>query len=178
MKMAKVLDIEDWFVHADQVNFKDIDYDYHKTVNKGHGRIEIRECWVIADPVAFDYIRHYEGWADLNAIVRVQRERRIQDKIQQETAYFITSLLPDAPKILQATRQHWAVENNLHWVMDVTFREDDSRIRKGNSPQNMSVLRNMALNILKQDRSKGSLRQKRYKAALDDRFLLKLLSQI
>jgi predicted transposase YbfD/YdcC len=171
-------DIEDWFVHADQVNFKDIDYDYHKTVNKGHGRIEIRECWVIADPVAFDYIRHYEGWADLNAIVRVQRERRIQDKIQQETAYFITSLLPDAPKILQATRQHWAVENNLHWVMDVTFREDDSRIRKGNSPQNMSVLRNMALNILKQDRSKGSLRQKRYKAALDDRFLLKLLSQI
>jgi predicted transposase YbfD/YdcC len=171
-------DIEDWFTHADQVNFEEMNHDYHKTVNKGHGRLEIRECWVIADPVAFEYIRHYEGWADLNAIIRVRRERRLHDKVQQETAYFISSLPPDARKILHATRQHWAIENSLHWVMDVTFGEDASRIRKGNSPQNMIVLRNIALNILKQDTSKGSLRQKRYKAALDDRFLLKLLAQI
>lgn len=171
-------DIEDWFAYADKVSFKDIAHDYHKQVNKGHGRLEIRECWVIADPIAFEYIRHYEGWADLNAIVRVKRERRLADKVQQETAYYISSLEADAQKILQATRHHWSIENSLHWVMDVTFREDDMRIRKGNSSQNMVVLRHIALNILKKDKSKGSLKQKRYKATLDDTFLLKLLEQV
>ena len=147
-------------------------------MNKGHGRIEMRECWVIADPVIFEYIRHYEGWADLNAIIRIRRERRLKDKTQQEVAYYITSLPPDAQSILDATRKHWSIENSLHWVMDVTFREDDMRIRKGNSSQNMIVLRNIALNILKNDTSKGSLRQKRYKATLNDTFLLKLLEQV
>jgi predicted transposase YbfD/YdcC len=142
-----------------------------KTVDKAHGRIEIRQCWVIADPVAFEYIRHYDGWADLQSIVRVQRERRIGDKVEQETAYYISSLAADAKQLLHATRTHWAIENSLHWVLDVTFREDDSRIREQNAPQNMAVLRDIALNILKQDPSKGSLKQKRYRAALDDGFL-------
>jgi predicted transposase YbfD/YdcC len=171
-------DVEDWFAYADQIDFQDMQHDYHQTINKGHGRIEIRRCWAVADPVAFEYIRHYEGWADLQTIVRVQRERRLPDKTEQETAYYISNLPPQAALILDATRQHWAVENSLHWVLDVTFREDDSRIRKGNGSQNMAVLRHMALNILKRDTSKGSLRQKRYRAALDDAFLLKLLSQI
>lgn len=171
-------DIQDWFAYADKVAFNDIDHDYYKCVNKGHGRLEIRECWVIADPVAFEYIRHYEGWADLNAIVRVRRERRLKDKVEHETAYYITSLETDAKTLLTATRQHWGIENSLHWVMDVTFREDDMRTRNGNSSQNMIVLRNLALNILKKDISKKSLRQKRYKAALDDNFLLQLLQQI
>ena len=171
-------DIQDWFAYAEQVEFKDMHHDYHKQVSKGHGRLEIRECWVIADPIAFEYIRHYEGWADLNAIVCLKRERRIAEQVQRETAYYITSLKGDAPKILTATRCHWSIENSLHWVMDVTFREDDMRIRKDNSSQNMVVLRHIALNILKKDKSKGSLRQKRYKATLDDTFLLNLLEQI
>lgn len=176
---AKFLqDVEDWFAHADQVEFQGMSHDYHQTVNKGHGRIEIRRCWTVSDPLAFDYIRHYDGWADLQTIVRVQRERHLRDKIECETHYYISSLPDNARQILYATRQHWSVENNLHWVLDVVFREDDSRIRKDNSPQNMAVLRNIALNILKQDTSKGSLKQKRYRAALDDTFLLKLLSQI
>ena len=170
-------DIQDWFAYADQQGFQESGYDYHKTINKGHGRIEIRECWVVADPIAFEYIRHYEGWTDLHSIVRVKRERRVQEKTQSETAYYISSLPPDATVILDITRQHWAVESSLHWVMDVTFREDDTRIRSGDSPQNMIVLRNIALNILKKDTSKQSLRQKRYKATLDDSFLLKLLAQ-
>ncbi len=171
-------DIQDWFAHADQVDFKGIEHDYHQTINKAHGRIEIRHCWVMTDPVAFEYIRHYEGWADLTSIVRVQRERRLPDKVEQEVAYYISSLSGSAQRILNATRQHWAIENSLHWVMDVTFKEDQMRSRKGNSPQNLIVLRNIALNILKQDSSKGSLRQKRYRAALDDTFLFKLLAQI
>lgn len=171
-------DIDDWFAYADKVGFKDIQYDYHKDVSKGHGRLEIRECHVIADPVAFDYIRHYEGWVDLKSIVRVKRERRLTDKIQQETAYYISSLDADAQNILDATRSHWSIENSLHWVMDVTFREDEMRTRKGNSSQNLVVLRHIALNILKKDPSKGSLKQKRYKAALDHTFLEKLLGNI
>jgi predicted transposase YbfD/YdcC len=171
-------DIQDWFAYADKVAFQDINHDYVKCVNKGHGRLEIRQCWVINDPVAFEYIRHYEGWTDLNAIVHVQRERHIKGKVEQETAYYITSLSADAKTLLLATRHHWGIENSLHWVMDVTFREDDMRIRIGNSSQNMVVLRHIALNILKKDTSKKSLKQKRYKATLDDNFLLQLLQQI
>jgi len=102
-------DIQDWFAHADQVAFKEIKHDYYQTVNKGHGRIEIRQCSVITDPVAFDYIRHYEGWADLTSIVRVQRERRLPDKVEQEVAYYISSLSGSAETVLNATRQHWAI---------------------------------------------------------------------
>ncbi len=171
-------DVRDWFDYADQVAFKDMPSSYNEQVNKGHGRIEIRRCWAVSDPLAFDYIRHYEGWPDLQTIVRVQRERQFPDKVEIETAYYISSLPNDAKLLLHATRQHWSIENSLHWVLDVTFREDDSRIRTGNSPQNMAVLRHLALNILKQDPSKGSLRQKRYRAALDDAFLKHLLSQI
>lgn len=171
-------DLEDWFAHADQVQFKNMRHDYAQTVNKGHGRIEIRRCWTIADPQAFEYIRHHEGWAGLQTIVRVQRERQLADKTEIETAYYISSLPPAARQILEATRVHWTVENSLHWVLDVTFREDDSRVRKDNSPENFAVIRQVAHNILKQDTSKGSLRQKRYRAALDDSFLLSLLTQI
>jgi predicted transposase YbfD/YdcC len=171
-------DVQDWFGYADQVNFHNMVHDYHQTINKGHGRIEIRRCWVVADPLAFDYIRQYEGWADLQTFVRVQRERRFPHKVEQETAYYISSLPPLAPLILEAARQHWAVENSLHWVLDVIFREDEARIRRNNSPQNMALLRHLALNIIKQDASPGSLRQKRYRATLDDAFLSKLLTQV
>ena len=114
----------------------------------------------------------------MNAIVCLKRERRVAEQVQHETAYYITSLNGDAQKILTATRCHWSIENSLHWVMDVTFREDESRILKDNRSQNMAVLRHIALNILKKDNSKASLRQQRYKATLDDTFLLKLLEQI
>jgi predicted transposase YbfD/YdcC len=171
-------DLQDWFAYADQTGFADMRHDYHREVSKGHGRLEIRHCWIIDDPIAFEYIRHYDGWAGLRAIVRVKRERHSQDQVQMETAYYITSLSADAKRVLNATRQHWGIENQLHWVMDVTFNDDHMRARRGNSSQNMTLLRHIALNILKQDCSKGSLRQKRYRAALDDAFLHQLLIQI
>jgi predicted transposase YbfD/YdcC len=171
-------DVQDWFAHADQVEFAGMQHDYHETVNKGHGRIEIRRCWTVSDPLAFDYIRHYEGWADLQTIVRVQRERHMGDKIERETSYYISSLPSKASVILNAVRSHWGIENSLHWVLDVVFGEDASRIRKDNSSQNFGVLRKIALNILKQDTSKGSLKSKRYSAALDDTFLFQLLAQV
>jgi len=171
-------DLVDWFDYADQVQFEGMQHAYHQTIGKGHGRVEIRRCWTIADPLALEHIRHYDGWAGLHTIVRVQRERRLPGHVQHETAYYISSLPPDARQLLWATRQHWGVENGLHWVLDVLFREDDARTRRGNSPQNFAVLRHIALNLLKRDTSNGSLKQKRYRAALDDSFLLSLLTQI
>jgi len=149
----------------------------HETVNKNHGRIEIRRCWAIADPCAFEAIRHYDGWVDLHSIVRVSRERRLNTRVEQETAYYISSLPTDAPRLLRAIRAHWSIENRLPWVLDVTFDEDKARIRLGHAPQPMTVLRHLTLNILKNDKSKGSLRQKRYQAALDHSFLFSLLTQ-
>jgi predicted transposase YbfD/YdcC len=171
-------DLQDWFAHADNVRFADMAHSYAETVNKGHGRIEIRRCWAISDRLAFDYIRNYEGWADLQTIVRVQRERRLTDKTETETAYYISSLPADAEPLLAATRFHWAVENSLHWVLDVIFREDDARVRVGHAAHNFAILRQLALNIIKKDPSKGSLRTKRFKAALDPAFLETLLHQI
>jgi predicted transposase YbfD/YdcC len=166
-------DIKDWFAYADRVDFQGMIHDDCRTVDQGHGRIEIRQCWT----VAFEYIRHYDGWADVQTLVRVLRERHFPDHVEREVAYYISSLPPHAQPILDATRWHWGVEDSLHWVLDVTFREDESRLRKGHSPENFAVLRHIALNILRQDASKGSLRQKRYRAALDETFLLKLLTQ-
>jgi predicted transposase YbfD/YdcC len=171
-------DIQDWFAPADNVQFAAMQHGYAETVNKGHGRIEIRRCWAISDPLAFEYIRNYEGWADLQTIVRVQRERRLPDKTEIETAYYISSLPAEAEPLLMATRFHWAVENSLHWVLDVTFREDDARMRVGHAAYNMATLRRLALNIIKKDTSKGSIRTKRFKAGLDLSFLERLLSQI
>lgn len=172
------LDLEDWFVHGDQQAFRGMNMTYHETISKTSGRVEIRRCWAISDPVAMQYIRHYDAWTDLQTIVRIQRETRVGDHITHDTAYYISSLDPDARRILEASRHHWAIENSFHWVLDVTFREDDSRIRSGDAPQNMAVLRTLALNILKRDTSKGSLKQKRFRASLDEQFLLQLLEQI
>lgn len=171
-------DLEDWFVYGDKQHFAGMDMDFHQTVHKTSGRIEIRQCWAVRDRVAFEHIRHYDGWADLNSIIRVQRERREGDHISHDTAYYISSLTASAAVILEATQHHWAIENRFHWVLDVTFGEDLSRIRMGESAENMAVLRTLALNLLKQDTSKSSLRQKRFRAAMDCDFLFHLLTQV
>lgn len=171
-------DLEDWFVHGDQRQFEGMQMDFFEQVSKTSGRVEIRRCWAIADAVTMEHIRHYEGWADLESIIRLERETHVHDQVRHDIAYYISSLTNDAQRILEATRHHWAIENSFHWVLDVTFREDDSRIRRGDSPQNMAVLRHLALNILKRDQTKSSLKQKRFRAGLDDCFMLQLLAQI
>lgn len=171
-------DLVDWFAYGDGQQFEHMDMDFHQTTHKTSGRIEIRQCGVVRDRVAFENIRHYEGWADLNSIIRVQRERREGQHRSQEIAYYISSLTSSAAAILEATQHHWAIENSFHWVLDVTFREDLSRIRSGESAENMAVLRTIALNLLKQDTSKSSLKQKRFRAAMDTDFLFHLLTQV
>ncbi len=153
--------------------------DYHRTEDQGHGRTEIRECWSTSDP---DYVRYILGtlgeWRGLQAIAVVQSERRTGDRTTVKRRYFISSLASDAKLMLHAVRAHWGIENRLHWVLDVAFREDDSRIRKGNGAENFAVLRHIALNLLRREKSaQRSIKGKRMKAALDDQYLLKVLAR-
>jgi len=167
-------DAKTLFEDAQAIDFTDCDY--HRTVDKGHGRIEIRECWATAHPEYIAALYKPELWAELQTVIMVRAERRIGDKCETETRYYISSLPGDAKRLLNAVRQHWHIENRLHWVLDVTFREDDSRIRTGNAPQNMAVIRHMALNLLKQEQStKLSMRSKRLKAGWDEDYLAKVL---
>lgn len=149
---------------------------HHRTVNKGHGRIEIRECWVTADPDLLVFINEYKRWPGLSTLVKVTSQRQIGDEISQETRYFISSLPPDPLLILRCVRAHWQIENSLHWVLDMAFREDESRARKDHAAENFSVLRQLTLNLLKQDTSlKVGIKAKRKRAGWDHAYLTHLL---
>ena len=169
-------DVVEWFDWARERDFRDVHHDFHETINKGHGRVEIRRCWAIHDPLALESMGHYEGWAGLQTVVMVERERRMGDETQRETVYYLSSLPPDAGRILAVTRAHWSVENTFHWTMDVVFGEDASRVRLDEAPENFAVIRHIAMNLLKRHPGKQSLKRKRFRAALDDAFLLELLT--
>jgi len=141
----------------------------------GHGRIEQRRCSVIAD---LSLIEKACQWASLQAIVRIESERfhKATEKTETEIRYYITSLASDATRLNRAIRQHWGIENKLHWVLDVGFGEDLDRKRAGHAAQNFSVLNRIALNLLKQDKSsKRGIHGKRLKAGWDNEYLLHLL---
>jgi predicted transposase YbfD/YdcC len=171
-------EVVDWFDWAKARDFRDMDHTFCETVNKGHGRVEIRQCYALSDPHAFQALAYYDGWAGLQSIAVVYRQRRFADRTQAETAYFLSSLPAQAERILDASRAHWAVENTFHWTLDVTFAEDASRVRLDNAPENFAILRHVAFNLLKCHPDKASLKRKRFRAALDDSFLLELLTQV
>lgn len=164
------------FAQLRQQGFHDVDHDYYKSINGDHGRIEIRECWVI-DPHQWpEHFRTLADWKNLQSIAMIRAERRVQDKVSHEKRFYISSKTKNARLMLRTTRGHWGIENGLHWVLDVAFDEDRSRIRSGNAPQNMAVLRHMALNLLKKERSiKVGIKIKRLKCALDESYLFKVL---
>lgn len=151
--------------------------DYHKTEGQGHGRTEVRECWSTSDPDYLHYIGTLAEWQGLQSISLVRSERQIGDQTTVTRRYFISSLESDAKQLLHAVRAHWGIENKVHWVLDIAFREDDCRIRKGNGAENFAVLRHIALNLLRRETSaKRSIKGKRMKAALDEKYLLKVLT--
>lgn len=144
-------------------------------IDCGHGRVERRRCSVIADT---SLVEKASEWAGLRSLVRIEAERyhKAAGKTEHETRYYITSLAPDATLINGKIRQHWGIENKLHWVLDVAFGEDLSRKRAGNAAQNFSLLNRIALNLLKLETSlKRGIKGKRLKAAWDHPYLLKLL---
>jgi predicted transposase YbfD/YdcC len=169
--------IEELFDYAEKEGYRAVECDSVKTVNKGHGRVEIRQCWTISDPDFLFYVQDRMNWPYLQTIVKVVGTRRIGRDETSETRYYITNLENNASRLLQAVRRHWGIENSCHWVLDIAFREDESRIRQGHSAQNFATLRHIAMTLLKRDTStKGGIRTKRFKAALDEGYLLKLLS--
>ncbi len=166
--------VSDFFSTAIENEFINIEHTRDEDNDSGHGRIESRVCYSVPLP---DYLKDFANeWVDLNSLACVISSRDINNVITKETRYYISSLESNAAKINHAIRCHWHVENSLHWVMDVTFREDDSRIRRGVASENMSVMRHLALNLIrKESESTFSVPRKRRKANLYDEYREKLL---
>jgi len=148
------------------------DYE-NETLEKGHGRIETRKCEVYNK---IDLLEDIDKWPNFSSVIKVTAQREIKNKRTSETRFYISSLDHNAKEFNKYIRQHWSVENNLHWTLDMTFREDEQRKRIKYAAQNFAVIRKIALNLLKKEGSKKlSLKTKRLKAGWDNRFLLEIL---
>lgn len=147
--------------------------EYAETCDLGHGRKEVRRLWISTDVA---WLPKREAWADLSSIVMIEHERHTHSGVSLECRFYISSLAVEAHQMLRLIRSHWGIENGLHWVLDVVFREDESRIRRGHGGQNMAVVRQIALNLLRKDETKRlSLRMKRKRAGWDDAFLAQVV---
>lgn len=166
-------DVETFVAEQKARDFKDTTISRHETVDGDHGRIETRTTTVIHD-VAWLQDRHQ--WPGLKAVVMVESRREIDDKIERETRLYITSLLLLAAQLGPIIRGHWAVENSLHWVMDMVFRDDECRVRTNHAPANFTTIKHMALNLLRNAKGKDSIRLRRKVAAWDDDFLESLIT--
>lgn len=167
---------KNWFEAFEQENCtSELLVDHYQGVESGHHRIERRSCWVFQ---ASDVFPNSVGqsWSGLQSVVVIRSQRQLWNRTTCETRFFLSSLNVDAETFTGLIRSHWEIENNLHWCLDVVFGEDASRIRTQNAAHNLSILRRLALNLLRQHSGKGSLKMKRYRAGLDNDFLLEILS--
>jgi len=166
-------DVKLFFETAVQDNFEGISFDYYETVDGDHGRIETRRHYIVSD---IDWLEGKDNWKKLNTIGMVISERDVNGKVSNENRYFICSIEEDAKLFAKAVREHWGIENKVHWVLDIAFREDESRMRKGHSAGNFSIVRHLALNMLRHDATlKSGIKNKRLNAGWDDEYLLRVL---
>lgn len=170
-------DVEAEFKNAMADRFAHMDYHYYETLGKGHGRIEKREYWYTTDIAGLGTA---EKWPGLHGIVMCRATRTVNGETSVEDRYFITSAKDkDVATIAESIRHHWSIENSLHWVLDVAFNEDQSRIRIGHAAENMNTIRKIALNTVKKNKtSKRGVKGKRKQAAWDNTYLEELLLQV
>lgn len=167
--------VEKWFKEAESQDWQGIEYSYHETFDSGHYRSDARQVWSVSvnqlPPL------HRQGiWHGLSTVIMVKSTRVLWNKTTTAVRFYISSLEPDAQRDCHIIRSHWSIENSCHWVLDVVFNEDASRIRKGHGAQNFGTLRRLSLNLLKKEPSKHSLKMKRYLAGMDNDFLMKILA--
>lgn len=168
-------DVEQLFEWTRKIEFKEIPHKFHQSIDGGHGRIEIRRHWLL------DGVEHLTDaglWSGLKLVGMVESERRLpgQDVPSLERRYYLVSLDGGVQRFAQCVRSHWGIENQVHWVLDMAFNEDASRIRKDHAPANLSIIRHIALNLLRQDSStKVGIKAKRLKAGWDNHYLSRIL---
>jgi len=169
-------DVKDYLDWAKREEFKGIEFDWCSSLEKDHGRIEERRCYVTEE---IEWLEQKDDWANLKSIIMVEAIREAIGKEETtERRYFISSLEANAEKALRAVRGHWAIENELHWCLDIGFREDECRVREARSAENLATVRHIGLNLLKQEKScKLGIKSKRKKAGWDESYLLKVLKK-
>lgn len=162
-----------YFNEAVEKDFEGITYSYYETIEKNHGRLEIRRYWTIDN---LKWLDNTNRWQKLTSVGMVESERHLNNEVSIEKRYFISSLDSNAQRFGRVVRGHWSVENNLHWSLDVSFNEDQCRVRTGHGAENFAVIRHIALGLLKQEKSaKVGIKNKRLKAAANEDYLLKVL---
>ena len=167
-------DIRTFLDDAVERDFAGIEYDLYQQTEKGHGRIEMRRCWTTGQ---IEWLRQRHDWPGLQSIAVVDCRRQVGEQVSMERRYFISSLpARTAQRIGRAVRNHWCVENELHWSLDVCFGEDQSRVRIGNAAENLSRIRRLGLTLLKQETTaKVGIKAKRLMAGWDENYLLRVL---
>jgi predicted transposase YbfD/YdcC len=166
-------DVEVFAAEQKANGFKDTKVSRYETVDGDHGRIETRTYTAFHD---VDWLKERHDWPGLKGVVMVESTREIGDKIERETRFYITSLVWLAYQLGPVIRSHWAIENSLHWVMDMIFRDDECRVRTAHAPANFTTLKHMAHNLIRKAAGKHSFRLKRKIAAWDDDFLASLVA--
>ena len=167
--------VENWFEQAQAKDWQGIEYRYHETVEAGHHRIDSRQVWAV--PVSqLPPLHRQSQWVGLTTVVMVKSTRQLWNKTTRKVRFYISSLEADAHWHNRVIRSHWSIENSLHWVLDVTFGEDASRIRQGYAAENLGLLRRLSINLLKREPSRLSLKMKRYQAGMNNDFLMKILA--
>lgn len=168
-------DVQQIFEQAQTQNFQGIDHDFYQTLDAGHGRIEKRRYWSLGK---VGWLLDAEQWAKFTSVTMVESFRQCNGETTREVRYYISSLPPEAQRLAESIRTHWSIENPLHWVLDVAFREDECRIRTGHAPENFTLLRHLALSALNPEKTaKVGVKNKRLRAGWDDDYLLKVLAR-
>jgi len=152
---------------------------YAQSVDKGHGRIETRTCTTITDPTLLAPLRRSEEWAGLKSLIEIRAQRQVGKETTTKVRYYLSSLDGNPAEALRVTRTHWSIENSMNWVLDIAFREDDSRVRRDFGPENLGILRRIALNLLKQETTlKVGVKAKRKAAGWDEAYLRRVLTPL